>query len=40
MSEIKELVQRRYDSKLAQNENYNADEAEKIRGCKVEESGL
>lgn len=37
---IKQQLQVRYDSKLAQNENYNADEAEKIRNCKVDENGL
>ncbi len=37
---IKEKLQVRYDSKLSQNENYNAEEAEKIRNCSVESSGL
>ncbi len=37
---IKEALQTRYDSKLSQQENYNADEAEKIRNCKVETNGL
>ena len=40
VSEIEQALQTRYDSKLAQQENYNADEAEKIRGCKVETKGL
>lgn len=37
---VKTALQTRYDSKLAQNENYNADEAEKIRNCEVKTSGL
>ena len=37
---IEQALQTRYDSKLAQQENYNADEAEKIRNCKVEKNGL
>lgn len=37
---IQEALQTRYDSKLSQQENYNADEAEKIRNCKVETNGL
>lgn len=38
--EIETALQTRYDSKLSQQENYNADEAEKIRNCKVETHGL
>ena len=37
---IEKALQTRYDSKLTQQDNYNPDEAEKIRGCKVETSGL
>lgn len=40
VAEIEQALQTRYDSKLAQQENYNADEAEKIRKCKVETNGL
>ena len=40
VAEIEQALQTRYDSKLAQQENYNADEAEKIRNCKVETNGL
>ncbi len=36
---IEQALQTRYDSKLSQQENYNADEAEKIRNCKVEVKG-
>ena len=37
---IEQALQTRYDSKLAQQENYNPDEAEKIRNCQVETNGL
>lgn len=37
---IEQALQTRYDSKLSQQENYNPDEAEKIRNCKVETNGL
>ena len=37
---IEQALQTRYDSKLSQQENYNPDEAEKIRNCKVETKGL
>ncbi len=40
VAEIEQALQTRYDSKLAQQENYNPDEAEKIRNCKVETNGL
>ncbi len=40
VSAIETALQTRYDSKLAQNENYNPEEAEKIRKCKVETNGL
>ncbi len=36
---IRAALQTRYDSKLAQQENYNADEAEKIRNCEVAVNG-
>lgn len=36
---IQQALQTRYDSKLTQQENYNPDEAEKIRNCKVEVKG-
>ena len=37
---IEQALQNRYDSKLSQQENYNPDEAEKIRNCQVETNGL
>lgn len=37
---LRQALETRYSSKLDQQENYNADEAEKIRKCKVETSGL
>ena len=40
VSVIADALQTRYDSKLAQQENYNPDEAEKIRACQVETNGL
>lgn len=36
---IEELLQKRYNSKLSQQQNYNADEAAKIQKCKVEKNG-
>lgn len=40
VSAVEAALQTRYDSKLAQNENYNPEEAEKIRKCSVETNGL
>lgn len=37
---VVQALQTRYDSKLSQQENYNPDEAEKIRNCSVETNGL
>ncbi len=37
---IREALQTRYDSKLAQQENYNPQEAEKISKCEVQTNGL
>lgn len=36
---IRERLQKRYDSKLAQNESYNPEQAKIIKACKVEVNG-
>ncbi len=38
--ELESCLQTRYDSKYAENENYNAEEAAKILACSVETNGL
>lgn len=38
-AKIQERLQKRYDSKLSQNENYNPEQAEIIKACKVEVNG-
>lgn len=40
VADIQNALQTYYDSKLAQQENYNPEEAEKIRNCSVETNGL
>lgn len=40
VSVIEQALQTRYDSKLEQQRNYNADEAAKIESCQVETNGL
>ena len=37
---IKEKLDNRFNSKLNQNKNYNAEQAKMIEGCKVEQNGL
>ncbi|MBQ6152764.1 MAG: DUF4358 domain-containing protein [Ruminococcus sp.] len=37
---VKEALQLRYDTKLAQNKNYNAEQAEIIESCSVDQDGL
>lgn len=37
---IKEALQLRYDTKLAQNKDYNPEQAEIIQNCSVEQDGL
>lgn len=39
-SEIKQKLDARFQSKLDQNKNYNAEQAKMIEGCKVEQNGL
>lgn len=39
-SQIKEKLDARFQSKLNQNKNYNAEQAKMIEGCKVEQNGL
>lgn len=39
-ADIKEKLDKRFDSKLDQNKNYNAEQAKMIEGCKVEQNGL
>lgn len=39
-SRIKEALQLRYDTKLAQNKDYNPEQAEIIQNCSVEQDGL
>lgn len=38
--QIKDKLDTRFQSKLSQNKNYNAEQAKMIEGCKVEQSGL
>ena len=40
VSQIEEALWTRYNSKYSQQENYNPEEAEKIKKCKVETKGL
>ncbi len=37
---IKEALDTRFESKLSQNKNYNAEQAKMIEGCSVEKNGL
>lgn len=37
---VKEALDTRYKSKIAQNKNYNAKQAEMVEKCKVEQNGL
>lgn len=37
---VKEKLDNRFNSKLNQNKNYNAEQAKMIEGCKVEQNGL
>ncbi len=39
-NQIKEKLDARFQSKLNQNKNYNAEQAKMIEGCKVEQNGL
>lgn len=39
-AQIKDKLDKRFDSKLNQNKNYNAEQAKMIEGCKVEQNGL
>lgn len=38
--QIKKALDTRFASKLAQNQNYNAEQAKMIEGCKVEQNGM
>lgn len=39
-AEIRGSLENRYSSKLAQNKNYNAEQAKVIENCRVEQNGL